>query len=93
MLVVEQYRRYLLLERAFSSNTLQAYYHDVVQLVEYFTQEGIDPLKAATSDFRTYLEALFDLGIGYRSQSRKLSAIKSFYNFLLSEHLITDNPT
>ncbi|NCC98093.1 MAG: site-specific tyrosine recombinase XerD [Bacteroidia bacterium] len=90
--ISEQYRRYLLLERAFSSNTMDAYMHDVDKLLDYMDAENLTYLTASTDDLSRFLMTLTDLGISYRSQARIVSGIKSFYKFLLMEDLIKENP-
>lgn len=90
--ISEQYRRYLLLERAFSPNTMDAYMHDVDKLLDYLDAEDLTYLTVSTDDLSRFLMTLTDLGIAYRSQARIVSGIKSFYKFLIMEDLIKENP-
>ena len=90
--ISEQYRRYLLLERAFSPNTMDAYMHDVDKLLDYLDAKNLTYLTASTDDLSRFLMTLTDLGIAYRSQARIVSGVKSFYKFLIMEDLIKENP-
>ena len=53
----------------------------------------IDSLKEVDKRVvRNYLAYLAEQGIGKRSIARKLSAIRSFYRYLVREELLADNP-
>lgn len=89
---------YLNIERAMSPNTVAAYVSDVKDFLEWF---GGRAEEASPEDIVSYFKARrvekegsSDLGkeLSKRSQSRMLSSIKSFYNFLLAEELVSDNP-
>lgn len=89
---------YLKIERAMSPNTVAAYVSDVEDFLEWF---GGRPEDVTSGDIVSYFkerrvekDGSADLGkeLSKRSQSRILSSIKSFYNFLLTEELVPDNP-
>ncbi len=91
--VVARYRRYLRLQRNYSPNTLEAYMRDLDKLLQFLRQEDIEPLEATLDDLRHFAAALYDMGIGARSQCRILSGIRSFYHFLLTDGYIDNDPT
>ncbi|MBR4387718.1 MAG: tyrosine recombinase XerD [Prevotella sp.] len=91
--VVARYRRYLRLQRNYSPNTLEAYMRDVDKLLQFLRQENILPTEAKLEDLRHFAAALYDLGIGARSQCRILSGVRSFYHFLLTDGYIDNDPT
>ena len=91
--VVTRYRRFLRLQRNYSPNTLEAYMRDLDKLLQFLRQEGIEPTEASLDDLRHFAAALYDMGIGARSQCRILSGIRSFYHFLLTDGYIDDDPT
>lgn len=91
--VVARYRRYLRLQRNYSPNTLEAYMRDLDKLLQFLRQEDIEPLEATLDDLRHFAAALYDMGIGARSQCRILSGIRSFYHFLLTDGYIDSDPT
>lgn len=90
---VRRFSRYLLLEKAVSRNTIDAYLRDVGKLLDYFADRDIRYLDARLPDFQDFLLALSDVGISSRSQARIISGIKSFYGFLLLNDQIEENPT
>ena len=91
--VLDGYRAYLLLERSLSDNTLKSYTADVQKLLTYFSDKNINYKEAKLQDFQSFLVFLNDLGIASTSQARIISGVKSFYTYLLSEDIISDDPT
>ena len=91
--VLDGYGAYLLLERSLSDNTLKSYSADVQKLLTYFSDKNINYKEAKLQDFQSFLVFLNDLGIASTSQARIISGVKSFYTYLLSEDIISDDPT
>lgn len=88
-----KYTDYLLLERGLSGNTREAYGRDVARYLEYLEAEAIAPEAVTLDDLHRYVWLLHDVGISSRSVARALSALRSFYRFLLLEGYIEDDPT
>lgn len=84
------FRRYLQLERGLSSNTLDAYLHDVDLLFRYLSEaENGKSLKAVhLEDLRGFLAFINEMNLGAVSQARIISGIKSFYRFLMLEKVV-----
>ena len=79
-------------ERGAARNTLAAYRRDLVDLAGFLRRRG-RPLEAAdTENLRDYLAAIRAAGNKAATQARRLSAIRQFYAFLLSENVRTDDP-
>jgi integrase/recombinase XerD len=91
--VLDGYGAYLLLERSLSDNTLKSYTADVQKLLTYFSDKNINYKEAKLPDFQSFLVFLNELGIASTSQARIISGVKSFYTYLLSEDIISDDPT
>lgn len=90
---INLYRNYIILEKGLSDLTLEAYLHDVEKLLSFFSDEGIDPLKACLDDFHRFAATLIDAAIAPRSIARILSGVRSFYHFLVLEEYIDQDPT
>lgn len=92
---INGFKSYLLLERSLSENTIEAYLRDVKKLVEFLELSEIhaSPEALDVDQLSSFLHSLNDLGLGARSQARLLSAIKTFYKYLLMEDLIQVDPT
>lgn len=81
---------YLKLDRGLSSNTLVSYQSDLEKLDKFFNKPLQDISK---NDLHSFIVELYDTGLDARSVSRISSTIKSFFNYLLAENLISLNPT
>lgn len=83
-----RYNYYLRIERAMSPNTVASYTRDVENFLEYL--EGDDPATVDSGRIGDYFASKeFS---SKRSQARALSALRSFYNWLISEGLCKENP-
>ncbi len=89
------FRQYLKLERGLSSNTIDAYLHDVDLLFRYFneTESGKIIRDIDLEDLRDFLAFINKMKLGPVSQARIISGIKSFYRFLLLEKVVESNPS
>jgi integrase/recombinase XerD len=92
---IRQFTSYLKLERSLSGNSIEAYVRDVEKLKQFLElrKAGTSFLKVDFRVLQSFLEYINELGLSAHSQARILSGIKAFYNFLLAEDLITENPT
>lgn len=92
---IKGFKAYMILERSLSGNTIEAYIRDVGKLKQYFEITGneINPGQVAGSDIEGFIFWLNDLGLGARSQARLLSALKTFYKYMLIEDMVQDDPT
>lgn len=91
--LLKRYHSYLLLEKSFSANTVDAYMRDVEKLFVFLVSSGLQPQDARIDDLRAFAAGLHDIGIEPRSQARILSGVRSFYRFMMLEHLIEDDPS
>ena len=94
-LYIKQFKSHLKIERALSSNSVEAYLHDVKLLKTYVEQnEQVEtPVNITSKHLHNFLEFVSQLGLSAHSQARIISGIKSFYRFLLFEDVIKDDPT
>lgn len=90
--IIRRYKQYLLLEKSFSSHTIEAYLTDLDKLIAYLTLEAIHPFDVSLTDLHAFAAGLYDIGIHPRSQRRILSGVRSFYRFLVLEDYIDDDP-
>ena len=92
MRIIKDYNNYLRIERAMSQNTVASYCSDVAKFLDFFdTDERKVPAERLTAeDINEYLVSL--TGTSRRSQARLLSALRSFYNWMVLEGMVKDNP-
>ena len=80
-------------ERGASENTLAAYGRDLEAASAFFSEAGATLLSASRAHVENYLASLSKQGLARSSQARKLSSLKQFYRFALSEAMREDDPT
>ena len=88
---VSEYTDFLKIEKRQSQNTVESYRRDVSRFEKYLSNNQLGGAK--TSDVRSFLVFLRnEEGLASSSVARCLSSLKSFYNFLYVESLISENP-
>ena len=85
--LLKDYSDYLRIERAMSPNTVASYCSDVSAFLEAAGQPAESCGPDAVVDYLASRRDLRD-----RSLSRLISALRSFYNYLIIEGLIKENP-
>jgi len=76
-----------------SRNTLESYGRDLRFFAAWLETHGRGLLLADRSDLLNYLNHRSSIGVASRSVARGLSAIRSFYKYLLRENRIVEDPT
>lgn len=84
-----------MLERSLAANTVDAYLSDISKLVAFFELNEYDlaPQEVKTKHLEAFILWINELGLGARSQARLLSALKTYYKYLLIEDIVKDDPT
>jgi integrase/recombinase XerC len=91
--VFTRYIAYLEAERNVSPYTVRNYTKDLLEFFQFVTESGIDTLKNVNKQtLRAYLAQLMDEKYAKSSIARKLSAIRSFYRYLMREELVSASP-
>ena len=94
MMLIEKFLDYLQFEKNYSSNTLNAYKRDLIQYNK-FVAEYNDKLKIEEVNYkiiRSWIVTMVNNNISNRSINRKVSSLKSFYNFLIKTETINSSP-
>lgn len=90
---LDLFLQHLILERRLAENTIDSYRSDLSFLFDYLRQQNIDTISTITS---SQIQAFFGdchrRGIGARSNSRRLAALRAFFSFALERRLISANP-
>ena len=83
---VARFRRYLNFERRLSAHTDSSYARDLAALVKFCDRAGLADWHALDSQhIRLFAARSHAAGLAPRSIQRRLSAVRSFYEFLLRE--------
>lgn len=86
--LVDEFCVYLKVERNLSENTILAYKKDLAQFYQWLAQEGLEMDKLLLADMKLYLYHLNEKKYTKSTVARKLSTVKSFYNFLVRDERI-----
>ncbi len=87
-----EFLEYIVVERGLSQNTRSAYESDLSKFLEFAKLKRLTLQNLTMAHLREYLGKLKSDDLGPRSLSRKLSALKQFFQFCLREGKIKSNP-
>ena len=82
----------LFIEKGLSKNTVKSYQGDLDAFSNWLFEADLDFIQASSAILNKYISSLFESGLKSSSVNRKLSAIKSFYLFLLKKKIIKKSP-
>ena len=87
---IEQFINYTKIEKRLSAHTVKAYDNDMSSFYEFVSSyKELDNLEEInTGIIRGWMVSLKDLGNSNRTIHRKISALKSFYKFLLKHEIV-----
>lgn len=91
---LEQFREYLALEAGRSAHTVENYARDIRRLVAYAASRGgRRPEDVTTAQLREFVYALKDLGLAPATIRRQVSAVRTYYRFLIGEGRVARDPS
>lgn len=88
MKYIDDFLEYLLIVKKHSDNTIINYRVDILEFNEFLSNNLLNIDK---NDVNEYLKYLYDLGVSKSTISRKLSGLRSFYEYLLKKGIIEVN--
>ncbi|MBK5214159.1 MAG: site-specific tyrosine recombinase XerD [Flavobacteriaceae bacterium] len=91
--VLKDYQNYLRLERGLSENSIINYSLDVKKLMRWLETNGMDISPISISE-ETLQQFIYEIAkkVNPRSQSRLISGLKGFFNYLIFEDYRKTNP-
>ena len=90
--LLASFANYLKLEKGYARHTLKNYLADLDHLTAFLTEHGVKSLhKADAGTLRSYIASLFGK-LQPASISRRLSAVRSFFRFLVRKGIIEVSP-
>ena len=89
MKYLDDYITYIKSNKRYSVYTINNYYKDIIDFINYL--DKVDYLKIKDEDVVYYLEYLYNQKYNKNSISRKLSSLRSFYNYLVNNDIIAYN--
>lgn len=91
--LIHEFITYLSVERGLATNTLESYGRDLRQYSEYLEADSETLDAVSRSTVVAYLLHLQGQGKATATIARRLAALKAFYQFLLRERRINQDPT
>jgi integrase/recombinase XerC len=90
---IDDFRRSLNTERRLSRHTDSSYALDLAALVKYCDSQTLDEwIRLDSQHVRMFAAREHAGGLAPRSVQRRLSAVRSFFNFLVRERVLKSNP-
>jgi integrase/recombinase XerD len=91
---LDRFGDYLTLEQGTSPRTLEAYRRDTERLVGYVRSKGgKSPVDVTSRILREFVYHLKDVGLSPASIRRNISAIRTYFRFLMSDGVVTRDPS
>jgi integrase/recombinase XerC len=91
--LLDDFVRYLQVEKRYSDHTIIAYQKDISQFIEFAEIKSANDIKEVNSMLiRSWIVNLIENTVENKSVNRKLSALRSFFKWLKKESLVTINP-
>ena len=90
--LLEEYSRYLSLERGLSPRTVEAYGSDVGRFLEWAGKNRVDPKNAPKTALDDFLWDEKQGGAGPATLSRRVNSLKSFFTYMAIEANLPENP-
>ena len=92
--LLQRFTDYIALEQGLSPLTQEAYRRDLERFSEYADVKGVAaPLDITARTLREYVYHLKDLGLSPASIRRNVSAVRSYFRFLLGDGVIVRDPS
>lgn len=88
------FQKYIDSEKRFSAHTVTSYTTDLNQFILFLSREyKIEQVTEVSFQIvRSWVASLLEKGLTPRSVNRKISTLKTYFNFLLKKGVITENP-
>ncbi|HJM46842.1 MAG TPA: tyrosine recombinase XerC [Candidatus Marinimicrobia bacterium] len=90
--IIRTYLAYLSKERGYSEHTVYAYKKDLNRFLNYIKSKANSILEAKKEHIREFLADEFERGLHPKTVSRRLAALKSFYDYCVEIKEIESNP-
>jgi integrase/recombinase XerD len=91
---IELFRDFLALEAGNSPNTVENYVRDVRRFADWAAGQGkADPSAVRSAEVREFVYQLKDLGLAPATIRRQISAVRTYYRFLVGEGHAARDPS
>lgn len=91
---IDRFLKFITVQKRFAENTVNAYRNDLYQLADFASSRSVrNWSKLGQQGLMEYVLTLRERRYAASTTARKVAAIKSFFDFLLSQNLIESDPT
>jgi integrase/recombinase XerD len=91
---LDRFSDFLTLEQGISPRTLEAYQRDVDRLAVYATTKGaLSPVDVTSRMLREFIYYLKDIGLSPASIRRGISAVRTYFKFLMADGVVARDPS
>ena len=92
--LLARFTDYIALEQGLSPRTIEAYQRDLARFAEYADVKGVTaPADITATVMREYVYHLKDLGLSPASIRRNISALRTYFRFLVGDALVVKDPS
>lgn len=92
MKYLDDYLKYLKVQKNYSDKTIESYWNDITEFQSYIDRNHLDYLTIKYSDILPFLKFLNDKKNSNSTISRKISALRGMYKYLNKQDIISNNP-
>ena len=89
--IINDYQKYLLIDRKYSDNTIKAYINDIKLFFDYLDNNHLKYDNVSKDDIKNYIKKI-SKSKTERTIAHNISTLRSFYKFLLINNYIKNNP-
>ena len=90
--VLEDFEKYLKIERGLARNSIFSYMSDVSKLDRFLTKGDRDIIESTRQDINNFLREETRTKKSNRTKARVIASLRQFYNYLIHNKLISNNP-
>jgi integrase/recombinase XerD len=88
-----EFEAYLRVEKGLSPNSIESYIRDINKIRDYAKRKGQELTQLDQDSVGGWMQELREQDLSARSIARALAAARSFFRFLLSDRVISSDPT
>ena len=90
---IKDFVSFLKIEKGLAENSVIAYQNDVKKLQDFSETSKLEVQDVTFDHLKRFVKELYNLGLSARSQSRIISGVKQFFNYLVLENEIANDPS
>ncbi len=91
--LIEEFKRYLLIDQGKSDNTIKSYQLDLSKFSLFLEEQGISDIENVNQEtIQLFLAHLRQTGYASSTTSRMISTLKQFFIFMMKEEIVKKNP-